>query len=96
MRYITDLKRNLFSIEQLYKEGYSTTFTYHSWKITKEAIVLTHGKNVCTLYMTSNSVRTIAIVDAYEKSNKWHQMLDHISEKVIMVFVSKGKFLDVK
>ena len=67
MRFVPSLKRNLISMDQPNQEGHHTTFLRNEWKITKETIVITHGKKNGTLYVTSNMENIVAIVESYEK-----------------------------
>ena len=43
VRFIPGLKRNIISVGQLDQEGYRTTFAGSKWKITKGAVVISHG-----------------------------------------------------
>ena len=67
MRFIPGLKRNLISVDQPDQEGHHTTFLRNEWKITKETIVIAHGKKNDTLYVTSNMENIVAIAELYEK-----------------------------
>ena len=96
MRHIPGLKRNLISVGQLDREGYCITFSGHEWKITKGALVIARGKKNGTLYITSNLENIIAVTDADEKSNLWHQRLGHMSEKGMKSLLSKGKLPNLK
>ena len=52
VRHIPDLRRNLISVGQLDDEGHAILFAGGTWKVTKGARVLAHGKKTDTLYMT--------------------------------------------
>ena len=80
VRFIPSLKRNLISIGQLDQDGYCTTFTGSEWKITKEAMVIAHGKKNGTLYVTFSLEIIIVIEKLDEKLKIWHQRLSHMSE----------------
>ena len=67
MRFIPSLKRNLILMDQPDQEGHHTTFLGSQWKITKETIVITHGKKNGTLYVTSSMENIVAIVELYAK-----------------------------
>ena len=64
VRHIPDLRRNLISIGQLDDERHVILFVGHTWKVTKGAKVLAHGKKTSTLYMTSSPRDTIAATKA--------------------------------
>ena len=80
VRFIPSLKRNLISLGQLDQDGYCTTFTGSEWKITKEAMVIAHGKKNGTLYVTFSLEIIIVIEKLDEKLKIWHQRLSHMSE----------------
>ncbi|GFZ15922.1 cupredoxin superfamily protein [Actinidia rufa] len=44
VRHVPNLKRNLISVGQLATSGCKTIFTDDSWKVTKGAMVMAHGK----------------------------------------------------
>ena len=52
VRHIPELRRNLISVGQLDDEGHAILFVCGTWKVTKGARVLAHGKKTGTLYMT--------------------------------------------
>ena len=56
--------RNLIFVGQLNDEGHAILFVGGTWKVTKGAMVLAHGKKTGTLYMTSSSRDTIAVAKA--------------------------------
>ena len=64
VRHIPNLRRNLISVGQLDDEGHAILFVGGTWKVTKGARVLAHGKKTGTLYMTLSPRDTIAVVDA--------------------------------
>lgn len=49
VRHVPYLKKNLISTGKLGGEGYVTTFTDKSWKVTKGAMVIEKGEKVGTL-----------------------------------------------
>ena len=61
VRHIFDLRRNLISVGQLDNEGNAILFVGGTWKVTKGAKVLAHGKKTGTLYMTSSPRAIIAV-----------------------------------
>ena len=63
VRHILDLRRNLISVGQLDDEGHAILFVGGTWKVTKGARVLAHGKKIGTLYMTLSPRDTIAVAD---------------------------------
>ena len=92
VRHIPDLKRNLISVRQLDDEGHAILFVGGTWKVTKGARVLAHGKKTDTLYMTSSPRDTIAVAD----TSLWHRRLGHMSEKWMKLLLSKGKQPELK
>ena len=64
VRHIPNLRRNLISVRQRDDEGHAILFIGGTWKVTKGARVLARRKKTGTLYMTSSSKDTIAVVDA--------------------------------
>ena len=64
VQHIPDLRRNLISIEQLDDEGHVILFVSGTWKVTKKAKVLAHGKKTGTLYMTLSPRHIIAVAEA--------------------------------
>ena len=51
-------------VGQLDDEGHAILFVGGTWKVTKGAKVLAHGKKTSTLYMTSSPRDTIATTKA--------------------------------
>ena len=89
VRHILDLRRNLISVEQLDDEGHAILFVGGTWKVTKGAIVLAHGKKTGTLYMTSSPRDTIAVADASTNTSLWHCRVSHMSEKGMKMLLLK-------
>ena len=90
VRHIPDLRRNLISV-QLDDEGHALLFVGGTWKVTKGARVLAHGKKIGTLYMTSCPRDTIAVADTSTDTSLWHRRIGHMSEKGMKMLLSKGK-----
>ena len=78
VRHIPELRRNLISVGQLDDEGHAILFVGGTWKVTKGARVLAHGKKTDTLYMTSSPRNTIAVADASIDTSLWHRRLGHM------------------
>ncbi|RVW19901.1 Retrovirus-related Pol polyprotein from transposon TNT 1-94 [Vitis vinifera] len=96
VRHIPDLRRNLISVGQLDDEGHAILFVSSTWKVTKGARVLAHGKKTGTLYMTSCPRDTIAIADVSTYTSLWHRRLGHMSEKGMkMLLTSKAEKLEL-
>ena len=76
-----NLRRNLISVGQLDDEWHAILFVGGTWKVTKGARILAHGKKTGTLYMTSSPRDTIAVTDASTDTSLWHHKLGHMSEK---------------
>ena len=96
VRHILDLRRNLIFVGQLDDEWHAILFVGDTWKVTKGARVLAHGKKIGTLYMTSSPRDTIAVADASTDTSLWHRRLGHMSEKGMKMLLSKGKLLKLK
>ena len=96
VRHIPDLKRNLISVEQLDDEGHAILFVGGTWKVTKGAKVLAHGKKTGTLYMTSSPRDTIVVAEASIDTSLWQHRLGHMSEKGMKMLLSKGKLPKLK
>ena len=64
VRHIPDLRRNLISVGQLDDERHAILFVSGTWKVTKGARLLAHGKKTGTLYMTLSPRDTIVVADA--------------------------------
>ena len=96
VRHILDLRRNLISVGQFDDEGHAILFVGNTWKVTKGAMVLAHGKKTNTLYMTSSPRDTIAIAEASIDASLWHCRLGHMSEKGIKMLLLKGKLPELK
>ena len=96
VRHILDLRRNLISIEQLNDEGHAILFVGGTWKVSKGARVLAHGKKTGTLYMTSSARDIIGVVEASTDKSLWYCRLGHMSEKCMKMLLSKGKLLELK
>ena len=86
----------MISVRQLDDEGHAILFVGGTWKVTKGARVLAHGKKTGNLCMTSSPRDTIAVVDASTDTSLWHRRLGHMSEKGIKMLLSKGKLLELK
>ena len=54
VRHIPDLRRNLIYVRQLEDERHAILFVGGTWKVTKGAMVLAHGKKTSTLYIISS------------------------------------------
>jgi len=48
LRHVLDANKNLISTGQLGGEGYVTTFTYKTWKVSIGSLVIAKGKKVGT------------------------------------------------
>ena len=59
VRHVPGLKRNLIFMSQIDSAGYTTVFGGGSWKVIKGAMIVTQGRKVGILYMTSESRDTI-------------------------------------
>ena len=86
----------MISVGQLDDKRHAILFDGGTWKVTKEARVLAHGKKTGTLYMTSSPRDTIAVADASTDTSLWHRRLGHMSEKGMKMLLSKGKPLELK
>ena len=91
-RHIPELRRNLISVRQLDDEGHAILFVGGTWKVTKGARVLAHGKKTGTLYMTSSPRNTIAVAVASTDTSLWHCKLGHMSEKGMKMLLSKENY----
>ena len=96
VRHILDLRKNLISVGQLDDEGHAILFVGGTWKVTKGARVLAHGKKTGTLYMISSLRDTIAVADASTDTSLWHRRLGHMSEKEMKMLLSKEKLPELK
>jgi len=96
VKYVPRLKNNLISVGQLDDEGHSINFYGDKWKVSVGARILAHGYKTCTLYMTTNIIDTVAIVDASVNSKLWHLRLGHMSKKGMKVLLSKEKLPELK
>ena len=92
VRHIPNLRRNLISVGQLDDEGHAILFVGGTWKVTKGAKVLAHGKKTGTLYMTSSPRDTIAIANASTNTSLWHRKLGHMSEKRMKMLCQKENY----
>lgn len=82
VRHVLDLKKNLNSIGQLGGEGYVTTFTDKTWKVTKGSLVIKKGEKVGTLYLCNGiSNFSNALTSTGEDTTLWHHRLGQMSEK---------------
>ena len=71
-----------------------TNFTYKTWKVIKEALVIAKGKKVGTLYLCngiSNSVNALTSKGA--DAGLWHHRLEHMSEKGMNILHSRNLLL---
>jgi len=71
-------------------EGYVTTFTDKTWKVTKGALVIEKGEKVGTLYLCngiSNSVNDLT--STREDMALWHHRVGHMSEKGMQILHSR-------
>jgi hypothetical protein len=59
-------------------------------------MILAHGYKTGTLYMTMNNRDTIVVADNGIDSKLWHLRLGHMRKKRMMVYLSKGKLLELK
>ena len=91
VRHILDLRKNLISMGQLASEGYITTFSRSTWKVSKGALKIARDSMIGILYMTTDSCGSIAVAASKDDPNLWHQRLGHMSEKGLKVMHKKGK-----
>lgn len=91
VRHIPDLRKNLISVGQLAREGYTTTFHGDDWKVSKGAMTVARGKKSGTLYITAGARYLIAVTAGNKNPNLWHQRLGHMSEKGMKIMHSQGK-----
>ena len=96
VRHVPGLKINLISMSRIDSAGYTTVFGGGSWKVIKGAMIVPQGRNVGTLYMTSESRDIISVADSSVDSKLWHRRLGHMSEKGMKLLASKGKLPDLK
>ena len=96
IQHILNLRMNLISVGQLDDEGHAILFVGGTWKVTKGARVLAHGKKTGTLYMTSSPRDIIAVADASTDTSLWHRRLGHMSEKGMKMLLSKGKLPELR
>ena len=59
-------------------------------------MVLAHGKNIVTLYMTSSPRDTITVAEVGIDASLWHCKLGHMSEKWMKMLMSKRKLPELK
>ena len=95
VRHVPKLTRSLISVGQLGDDGYVSTFTGDSWKISKGAMVVARGKRDGTLYLTSPASQSLAVASGSKVSNLWHNRLGHMSEKGMKMLHSQGKLPDI-
>ena len=69
VRHISDLRKNLISIEQLASEGYMMTFTDDKWKISKGIMTIARGNKNGSLYTTTDGCGSIAMVEGKDDPN---------------------------
>lgn len=62
VRHIPNLRKNLISMRQLANEGYSTTFHYDDWKISKVQWRLHVARRVVLFNMTVKTCCSIVVV----------------------------------
>ena len=90
------LAQNLIFIGQLSTSGVITSFMKDSWKMTREALVLSHGKKEGTLYVTLVTHSALMITSPGIKACTWPCRLGHMSEKGMKTLMSKGKLARVE
>ena len=96
VRHIPRLKRNLISVRQLNNSGYTTTFNYNNWKVTKGAMVVARGQKEGTFYLTKNLCNRIDNVESQDDAGVWHSRLGHMSKKGMKIMHSKGHLPGLK
>ena len=64
VRHVPNLRRNLISVGKHDDEGHAILFVGGTWKVTKGAKVLAHGKKNGTLYMNSSPRDTTVVAEA--------------------------------
>ena len=96
VRHILDLRRNLISVGQLDDEGHAIKFVGGTSKVTNRTRVLSRGKKIGTLYMTSSPRDTIAVAKVSTNTGLWYCRLGHMSKKGMKMLLSKGKLPELK
>jgi len=70
-------------------EGYVTTFTDKTWKVTKGSLVIEKGEKVGTLYLCNSIYNYVnSLTYTREDTTLWHHGLVHMSEKGMQVLHS--------
>ncbi|XP_020262775.1 uncharacterized protein LOC109838767 [Asparagus officinalis] len=80
VRHMPKLKRNLVSMGQLGVEGYVSTFTGDSWRISNGMMIVAQDNKLGTLYLTLHTSDTLVITADKESTDLWHNRLGHMSK----------------
>lgn len=86
----------MISVGQLAANEYIIAFIGDNWKISRRAMIVTCGKKIGTLCMTTNGFRTLIVVNSKVSIQLWHQRLEHMRLKGMKVMQSSGKLSDMK
>lgn len=94
--HVPKLKRNLISVSQLYTQGFHTSLI-DSWKVTKGSMLVAKGDKIGSLYIVEN-IGEVGAGMIVEDSNSelWHQRLNHMSQKSLVVMHKRGQLLGLK
>ncbi|RVW60672.1 Retrovirus-related Pol polyprotein from transposon TNT 1-94 [Vitis vinifera] len=98
VKHILDIRMNLISTGKLDDEGFCNTFRDSQWKLTKGSMVVAKGKKCYSLYLMQARVidSSINVVDDDSTVELWHNRLDHMSEKGLMILAKKNLLSSMK
>ena len=98
VKHIPDIRMNLISIGKLDDEGLYNTFLDSQWKLTRGSMVVAKRKKYSSLYLMQARVidSNINAVNDDSTIELWHNKLDHMSEKGLMILVKKNLLSDMK
>ena len=105
VKHIPNICMNLISIGKLDDEGFCNTFHDSQWKLTRGFLVVAKGKKCFSLYLMQARVIDSSIIAVDDDSivELWHNRLNHISKKGLMIWLriifffwyEKGIFVEV-
>ncbi len=99
VRYVPDLRKNLFSLSILYLKGYKINIESSDIKVSRGALVLLKGKRTSSLYILEGSTVTGEIgrpssVTESKSTRLERRQLGHRREKCMTVLLKRGSLLN--
>ena len=97
VKHVLGMRKNLISTGYLGSEGFVSTFTDKTWKVTKGALVVAKGEKVGTLYLCKGNIdSSISLASTGIYTTLWHHRLGNMSQKWMQILQFRKLLLVLK